>query len=150
MKRLILCLVSVFFFTGCQCTLHTHYFNDHGECVCGYDKSIDLLYENNEYNAIKHQVEEQQIYYYKIETHGETGLDFILNTTETSEEILFDRLEIRGPGIVANDVAGNKYQTNLDKVYTSSRTYQSNTTYYLKITYKGVGTVQLKVINSIQ
>jgi len=147
MKRLLICLLSVFLFTGCQCTLHTHYFTDNGICICGYDKAIELSYDDNTdlYNAIKHQVEERQIYYYKITTHGEDGLDFILTTDDTSESIKFDRLEIRGPGIVANDVAGNKYSMNIGKVFTSARQYETNKEYRLKITYYGTGIVQLQV-----
>ena len=147
MKRLIICLLSVFLFTGCQCSLHTHYFSDSGICICGYDKAIELTYNNttNLYNATKHNVEERQIYYYKITTHGEDGLDFILTSEDTDEEIKFDRIEIRGPGIVANHVAGNKYSANVGKVYTNTWKYENNKEYRLKIWYYGTGNVQLQI-----
>ena len=145
MKRLIICLLSVLLFTGCQCTLHTHYYNDYGVCVCGHDKSIVLEYKNNEYTTVSHSIEANTVYYYKLDTHGEVGLDFIITNENSDEGITFDRIEIRGKGIVANAVAGNKYSNNPGKIYTSDLTYYADSTYNLKIRYYGEGTIQLKI-----
>ena len=149
MKKLIICLLAVLLLTGCECSLHTHYFNEYGECICGFDKSIKLEHKDNEYITNKHQIKQGDYYYYKIDTQGEDGLDFYL-VIENGETITFDRLEIRGPTIVANDVAGNKYSAQPGKVFTSSRPFANNATYHFKIRYYGEGTIQLRVIERTQ
>ena len=132
-------LVSLFLtLLACGCDLsHKHYYNDRGVCNCGDDIAEKLTYLNEEYVSNEHNIEEGKVYYYKFDANGEEGIDFYLE----SEDVTFDRIEIRADGILQT-TAGNK---NYDyKVFTYDRqSFTKDRTYFLKVTYKGQGTVKL-------
>ena len=98
MKKMLM-VMSLFItliVSGCQCTLHTHYYSDYGVCSCGADIAQELTYSSGEYNSTIYSVNQGDTYYYKFTSHGENGIDFYLE----SESVKFDRIEIRAEGML--------------------------------------------------
>ena len=112
--------------------MHTHYYNDRGVCVCGDDIAYELKYENNEYHSNYQSIVTGKIYYYKFTSHGEGGIDLIID----SETVTFDRVEIRADGMLQT-IAGPKDYSKT--VYTYKENLVNNKVYFLKITYNGEG-----------
>lgn len=140
MKRVltVMCLFLSLVLCGCQCTLHTHYYNDRGVCVCGHDVAQELVYENEEYSSASHLVKAGDIYYYKLTSHGEEGVDFYID----GENVSFDRIEIRADGMLQT-VAGPKNYS--ETIYSYSNGLVNERMYFFKITYEGEGSIKLIV-----
>ena len=139
MKKVLvcLCLFLTMGITGCQCNLsHTHYYNDYGVCNCGSDIAQELIYSNEEYNSTTDAIMQGEIYYYKFTSHGENGMDFYLE----SESVTFDRVEIRAEGMLQTVATRKDYN---DKIYTYNKSLTNDKVYYLKVTYKGDGSIKL-------
>lgn len=139
MKKVLisLCLFLVVIITGCQCDLsHVHYYNEYGLCSCGEDIAQELTYLNGEYNSTTYTIEQGEVYYYKFTSHGENGIDFYLE----SEDVTFDRIEIRADGILQTIPTRNDYTY---KFYTYNKNLTNDRVYYLKVTYKGDGNIKL-------
>ena len=137
--RKMLTIISLFLtlvVSGCQCTLHTHYYNDRGVCNCGHDIAYELVYENGEYISSSQSVKPNEPYYYKFTAHGENGVDFYLE----SEGIKFDRIEIRADGMLQTVPNRND---DTQKFYSYDKALVNERIYYLKITYIGEGSIQL-------
>lgn len=143
MKRIlsVICLVLSLMVCGCECTLHTHYYNDRGVCVCGDDIALQLNYENEEYSSISHLVNEGETYYYKFTSHGEDGVDFYID----GENVVFDRIEIRADGMLQT-VAGSKDYS--DTIYTYNKNLTKDRMYFLKVTYEEEGSIKLIIKRS--
>lgn len=145
MKKIltVMCLLLTFIVCGCECTLHTHYYNDYGVCgTCGHDIAYELTYENGEYIVSNQYVEPNTTYYYKFTSHGENGVNFNLE----SEDVKFDRIEIRAKGMLQTVPTRND---DTNKFYSYDKNLNDGTIYYLKVTYWGTGTISMK-INSIE
>ena len=142
--RKILLIMSLFLtlvVSGCQCTLHTHYYNDRGVCNCGHDIAYELEYENGEYVSSSQSVKANETYYYKFTAHGENGVDFYLE----SEEVKFDRIEIRADGMLQTVPNRND---DTQKFYTYNQSLVNERIYYLKVTYIGDGLIKLVIKNA--
>ena len=138
MKKMLL-VMSLFLtlvVSGCQCTLHTHYYNDRGVCNCGHDIAYELVYENGEYISSNQSVKPNELYYYKFTSHGENGVDFYLE----SEEVKFDRIEIRADGMLQTVPNRND---DTQKFYSYNQSLVNERIYYLKVTYIGEGSIKL-------
>ena len=142
MKKMLMfmSLLITLIVSGCQCTLHTHYYNDYGVCSCGADIAQELTYSNGEYNSTTYSVNQEDTYYYKFTSHGENGVDFYLE----SESVKFDRIEIRADGMLQTIPTRND---DTYKYYTYDRTLATEGTYYLKVTYIGEGSIKLVIKN---
>lgn len=127
--------------SGCQCTLHSHYYNDYGVCSCGEDLAQELAYSNGEYSSTTYSVQQNETYYYKFTSHGEDGIDIHLE----SENVVFDRIEIRADGILQTIPTRNDYTY---KFYTYDKSLTNERVYYLKVTYKGDGSIKLMLKES--
>ena len=140
MKKIMtcVCLFLSIIVSGCQCDLsHKHYYNDRGVCTCGDDIALQLNYFNEEYISSDHLISQENTYYYKFKAQGESEIEFHLE----SEEVIFDRIEIRADGMV-QDTAIRK--DNNDKIYKYNRvSFAKDRTYYLKVTYQGEGNIKL-------
>ena len=144
MKKLLtaMCLFFIFIVGGCQCTLHTHYYNDYGVCgVCGHDIAHELIYENGEYVSYNQSVKQEEIYYYKFTSHGEMGIDFYLE----SDSVTFDRIEIRAEGMLQTVPTRND---DTKKIYSYEQALANEKIYYLKITYIGEGEIKIIIKNA--
>ena len=142
--RKILLIMSLFLtlvVSGCQCTLHTHYYNDRGVCNCGHDIAYELEYENGEYVSSSQSVKANETYYYKFTARGENGVDFYLE----SEEVKFDRIEIRADGMLQTVPSRND---DTQKFYTYNQSLVNERIYYLKVTYIGDGSIKLVIKNA--
>lgn len=142
--RKILLVMSLFLtlvVSGCQCTLHTHYYNDRGVCNCGHDIAYELVYENSEYISSSQSVKSNETYYYKFTAHGENGVDFYLE----SEEAKFDRIEIRADGMLQTVPNRND---DTQKFYSYNQSLVNERIYYLKVTYVGEGAIKLIIKNA--
>ena len=140
MKKIstMLCLFLTLIISGCQCTLHTHYYNDYGKCgVCGHDIANELVYENGEYSSSIQSVKQGETYYYKFISHAESGIDFYLE----SETVTFDRIEIHAEGMLQTVPTRND---DTYKFYSYKQALSNERTYYLKVTY--IDEVQLKLL----
>ena len=140
MKKLLttMCLFLTLIISGCQCTLHTHYYNDRGVCNCGHDIAQELSYSDGEYSSTTYFVNQGETYYYKFTSHGENGVDFYLE----SEEVKFDRIEIRADGMLQTIPTRND---DTQKYYSYSQSLVNERIYYLKVTYIGDGSIKLIV-----
>ena len=141
MKKVLtfMCMLFVLIITGCQCDLsHKHYYNDYGVCMCGDDIAQELIYENQEYKTTSHEVKQGETYYYKFVSHGENGIDFYLE----SEEVKFDRIEIRADGMLQTVPNRND---DTQKFYTYDKALVNERIYYLKVTYIGEGSIKLVI-----
>lgn len=142
MKKLLasMCLLLTIFISGCECSLHTHYYNDYGVCICGADIAQVLHYEDGEYRSVTQSVEygAEKVYYYKLTAHGGEGFNFHIE----SENMRFDRIEIRADGMLQT-VAGPVDTTNTNYRYTSH--IIEDRVYYFKITYRDNGSVKFIV-----
>lgn len=138
MKKIltIMCLLLTLIISGCQCTLHTHYYNDYGVCICGKDIAQELTYSNGEYNSTTYSVKQNEVYYYKFTSHGEDGVDFYLE----SESVTFDRIEIRADGMLQTIAMRND---DTKKFYSYDESLVNERIYYLKVTYIGEGTIKV-------
>ena len=143
-KTLIsLCLFLVMIISGCQCDLsHKHYYNEYGVCICGSDIAQKLSYSNSEYTSTTYNIKQGEIYYYKFTSHGENGVDFHLE----SDNVMFDRIEIRADGMLQTIATRKEYD---DKLYTYDKSLTNDRVYYLKITYKGDGSIKLILKDAI-
>ena len=137
MKRMLtlVCLLFTLIISGCQCTLHTHYYDDYGVCVCGDDIAQKLTYSNGEYSSTTYSVQQNEIYYYKFTSHGEEGIDFYLE----SENVTFDRIEIRAKGMLQTVPTRND---DTRKFYSYNQSLTDERVYYLKVTYIGDGSIK--------
>lgn len=141
MKKILMVVLVLFVLlvNGCQCDLsHKHYYNDRGVCVCGDDIAQELIYDNKEYSSSEHSIEKGKIYYYKLKSHGEEGIDFYLE----SEDAVFNRIEIRADNMLQT-VAGMKDYD--EKHYVYENNLIEDFYYYFKITYNGSGYVKLLI-----
>lgn len=138
MKKIFVVMSFLFtlFVSGCQCTLHTHYYNDRGVCSCGHDIAQELNYIDGEYSSTTYSVNKGDTYYYKFTSHGENGADFYLE----SEEVKFDRIEIRADGMLQTVPTRND---DTQKFYSYNQSLVNERIYYLKVTYIGEGSVKL-------
>lgn len=137
--RKILLVISLFLtivVSGCQCTLHTHYYNDRGVCNCGHDIAYELAYENGKYVSSSQSVKPNVAYYYKFTSHGENGVDFYLE----SEDVAFDRIEIGADGMLQTVPNRND---DTKKFYTYDEALVNGRIYYLKVTYIGDASIKL-------
>ena len=142
MKKMLM-VMSLFItliVSGCQCTLHTHYYSDYGVCSCGADIAQELTYSSGEYNSTIYSVNQGDTYYYKFTSHGENGIDFYLE----SESVKFDRIEIRAEGMLQTVPTRND---DTYKYYTYDKKLANEETYYLKVTYTGEGSIKLVIKN---
>lgn len=142
MKKMLM-LMSLFItliVSGCQCTLHTHYYSDYGVCSCGADIAQELTYSSGEYNSTIYSVNQGDTYYYKFTSHGENGIDFYLE----SESVKFDRIEIRAEGMLQTVPTRND---DTYKYYTYDKKLANEGTYYLKVTHTGEGSIKLVIKN---
>ena len=142
MKKILL-VMSMFLtlvVSGCQCSLHTHYYNDRGVCNCGHDIAQELSYSDGEYSSTTYSVKQNENYYYKFTAHGEDGIDFYLE----SEEVKFDRIEIRADGMLQTVPTRND---DTQKFYSYDQLLVAERVYYLKVTYIGDGSIKLIIRN---
>jgi len=138
MKKIvtIMSLLLTLIISGCQCTLHTHYYNEYGVCICGDDIAQELTYSNGEYSSTTYSVVQNETYYYKFTSHGEEGVDFYLE----SEDVTFDRIEIRADGMLQTTAMRND---DTRKFYSYESLLVNERIYYLKVTYIGDGSIRV-------
>ena len=124
---------------GCECSLHTHYYNDYGVCVCGNSISYKLTYSNEEYHSEDRSVINNEFYFYNFEAHGEEELEFHV----IGDNVIFDRIEIRADGMIQT-IASRKDAS--EKIYYfDTHAFYKDRTFHLKIRFEGEGSVKLVV-----
>ncbi len=140
---LALVMLPVFMGASSCSIVHTHSYNAWGNCgVCSHSICEKLTYDGvDTYTSKLTYVEAYKKYYCKIEANAETKLTFYTG----NENVAFDRIEVYY-NTMAQAFAKLPSATAATRtVYTLTDNFMQGGTYYMVITFRNSGSVDLSI-----